>query len=452
MEAKLKQIITDAAENDRLFIVDWASLPLPQQFISQERAGMRAQAQAQAQLQTHLPPQQHQYWATQSQFPANSSFSPSVTSDQMNSRKRRNDAENESNRKSTTPPWRTRNLEDKITKTPKGRADKFQGKKKKNFGLAESSSKLQAELEKRRQRFNLSHPNATSRNSSSEDEWDQDSKSVGPVVGTCQELEKGYFRLTRAPRPHEVRPLEVLERTLDLLKRKWRHDADYNYICDQFKSMRQDLTVQHIKNSFTVDVYELHARIALEKGDLGEYNGCQTQLRALYSLNLGGHPAEFMAYRILYSIHTANRTGLNEILAELTPAEKEEPAVKHALETRSSLASGNHHRFFRLYLDVPNMGAYLMDMFVARERLAALTKMCRAYKPNLNIRFLTEELGFESHQETVQFILDHCGRDVLEERVDGESSEILLKPADAHPIFEAATRSANGRVDIKGQI
>jgi hypothetical protein len=163
-----------------------------------------------------------------------------------------------------------------------------------------------------------------------------------------------------------------------LLKKKWRQQADYNYICDQFKSMRQDLTVQHIKNAFTVDVYELHARIALEKGDLGEYNGCQTQLRALYSLKLGGHPAEFMAYRILYYIHTTNRTGLNEILAELTPTEKAEPAVKHALETRSSLASGNYHRFFRLYLDVPNMGAYLMDIFIERERLAALAKMCRA--------------------------------------------------------------------------
>jgi SAC3 family protein LENG8/THP3 len=370
MEAKLKQIITEAAENDRLFTVDWASLPLPQQFISQERARTRAQAPLQTQLQTQL-----QHWPPPSQYPANSSYSPP---DQLNSRKRRNDVEHEPNQKSITPPWRTRTLEDKMTKTPKGRADKIQGKKKKNSGIVESTSKLQADLEKRRQRFNLSHAHTTGRNSSSDDDSDQDLRSSGPVVGTCQDLEKGYFRLTRAPRPHEVRPQHVLERALDLLKKKWRQHADYNYICDQFKSMRQDLTVQHIKNSFTVDVYELHARIALEKGDLGEYNGCQTQLRALYSLKLGGHPAEFMAYRILYSIHTGNRTGLNEILAELTAAEKEEPAVRHALETRSSLTSGNHHRFFRLYLDVPNMGAYLMDMFVVRERLTALTKMCKA--------------------------------------------------------------------------
>lgn len=57
----------------------------------------------------------------------------------------------------------------------------------------------------------------------------------------------------------------MLKETLDLLKTKWRTEGNYAYICDQFKSMRQDLTVQRIKNDFTVSVYEIHARIALEK-------------------------------------------------------------------------------------------------------------------------------------------------------------------------------------------
>jgi hypothetical protein len=138
------------------------------------------------------------------------------------------------------------------------------------------------------------------------------------------------------------------------------------------------LTVQHIKNEFTVTVYEIHARIALEKGDMGEYNQCQTQLRALYSQKLGGHPEEFLAYRILYFIHTCNRTDMNDVLADLTPADKRHHAVKHALDVRSALALGNYHRFFRLYLDSPNMGAYLMDMFIERERLAALANICKA--------------------------------------------------------------------------
>ena len=41
-----------------------------------------------------------------------------------------------------------------------------------------------------------------------------------------------------------MRPLYILRKTLALLKAKWQQDHDYTYICDQFKSMRQDLTVR----------------------------------------------------------------------------------------------------------------------------------------------------------------------------------------------------------------
>jgi hypothetical protein len=184
--------------------------------------------------------------------------------------------------------------------------------------------------------------------------------------------------LTSAPNPDTVRPLPVLQKALDLLKKKWKQEGNYTYICDQFKSLRQDLTVQHIRNEFTVVVYEIHARIALEKGDLGEYNQCQTQLRVLYQQKLGGHPTEFKAYRILYFIYTRNWTAMNDALADVTAEDKKTSAVKHALDVRSALALGNYHRFFQLYLDTPNMGAYLMDMFVDRERLTALASICRA--------------------------------------------------------------------------
>ncbi|KAF3938933.1 hypothetical protein ABW19_dt0201481 [Dactylella cylindrospora] len=277
-----------------------------------------------------------------------------------------------------------------------------------------------------------------------------DTPQFAPVVGRSTKLEKRYLRLTSAPDPDTVRPLHILERTLELLKSKWKAENNYSYICDQFKSLRQDLTVQHIKNDFTINVYEIHARIALEKADLGEYNQCQSQLANLYSERIpGGHPHEFKAYRILYLLHTCNRSDMNDILASLTPAEKQDHAILHALAVRSAVASGNFHRFFRLYLDAPNMGGYLMDSFIDRERLAALCTIVKSYRPDILLRHITEELGFENDAECEAFLVKHNAADFMKTKDNGKR---VLETQKVAPIFEAAKAAAFKKVDIKGQI
>jgi hypothetical protein len=461
IEAKLKQVLTEAAESGRLADIDWKTYPLPQQIIQQQRAHA-------ARMSWNLPnPVATNYASVPAPPPAY--YVPP--------KKRRADEQSTTSdsraaTESTTPPWRknaqpatSNSFESRITYPSKTQADRAVKRQRQLQGDTAVSSKFQAELDKRRQRFqdsgSPSSPSPWSRTRDSESPTPS-----GPVIGICEQLEKNYFRLTRAPYPSEVRPQHILEHTLALLKRKWKQEGNYGYICDQFKSLRQDLTVQHIKNSFTVDVYELHARIALEKGDMGEYNQCQTQLRGFYALNLGGHPEDFLAYRILYFIHTKNNAGLNDVLADLTPADKKRPAVKHALDTRSAVASSNYHRLFRLYLDPPNMGAYLMDMFIGRERIGALSVICKAYassrnmhqnraltdrsyKTKINIKFLTDELGFESYGQTVEFIAAQGAEDALTQ-VE-ETGDVLLDPGVASPVFEAA-RGAAFKVDIKGQI
>jgi SAC3 family protein LENG8/THP3 len=93
------------------------------------------------------------------------------------------------------------------------------------------------------------------------------------VKGTSEQLEKGYFRLTSAPDPSSVRPEPVLAKALERLVGLLRAGSvTYFYAQDQFKGMRQDCTVQHLRNELTARIYEAHARAALEYGDVAEYN------------------------------------------------------------------------------------------------------------------------------------------------------------------------------------
>lgn len=72
------------------------------------------------------------------------------------------------------------------------------------------------------------------------------------------------------------------------------------------------------------------------------------------------------------------------------------------------------------------------------------------YKPDVKLRFVTEELGFESDADAAQFICDYNGRDLLQQQDGGD--DINFFTAKAGSIFETAKSAAFRKVDIKGQI
>lgn len=469
MEQKLKETITAANEKDELLTINWDKLLLPQQMIQNERT-------KQAGSSVEIPS-----WPPLASAASGTAVAGSVGGlDGATTPKKRKSTElhdaSDDDDQASQLPWRKRSarnvFEDRLNPRIPDFASRLSGKPHK-YGESlpgKESSKSHGGNNSKRQRRVGDPPSryATfTQTGTGEDDTVMRDVPDGPIVGRSSTLEKKYFRLTAPPNPDTVRPLPILRQTLDLLKKKWKDENNYAFICDQFKSLRQDLTVQHIKNEFTVKVYETHARIALEKFDLGEYNQCQTQLRALYRQIPEGQPMEFKAYQVLYLIHTGNRTDMNNLLADLSLAEKEDHAVKHALDVRSALALGNYHRFFRLFLDCPNMGAYLMDGFVERERIAALANICRVYvlvpppsrnliahlspnryKPSVKVRFISEELGFESDHQSLQFFNGHNAEHLLESTDDGY--RVLTGKAGA--IFETAKNEAFRRVDIRGQM
>lgn len=128
----------------------------------------------------------------------------------------------------------------------------------------------------------------------------------GAIKGTCQNLEKPYMRLHYTPHPSEIRPPEVLRKALSLVKQKWVSKPDYAHANEQLMSIQQDCKLQSITGDIACDAFETHIRIALERGELGDFSKCLGPLCELYhhavaeegtATAWSEHAHEFLAYR-----------------------------------------------------------------------------------------------------------------------------------------------------------
>ncbi len=76
----------------------------------------------------------------------------------------------------------------------------------------------------------------------------------------------------------------------------------------------------------------------------------------------------------------------------------------HGLAVRAALALGNYYLFFTLYREAPNMGPYLMDCFIQRERLVAMNTICRSYRPSISVDHVARLLAFGCASDCLKFL------------------------------------------------
>jgi SAC3 family protein LENG8/THP3 len=255
------------------------------------------------------------------------------------------------------------------------------------------------------------------------------------------------MRLTTFPKSENVRPLEVLKKSLAHIKCQFIQNEDFEWANEQLKSVRQDITVQNLRCSFVLEVYETHARILLEHGDLNEFNQCQTMIRNLTSPQYmeedgmvdgrcSSHVVtstgtdifrqvdetadEFKAYRILYDLVHNSWLDLGFALSQCAADgdfERDCPnghravqvassrsSSRHALQVVKAVVHNDYHTFFRLYEFAPHLSAYLMDFLVRRIRIEAYKRIVSAYRPAIAVERFREVLEFQDLEEARIFL------------------------------------------------
>lgn len=95
------------------------------------------------------------------------------------------------------------------------------------------------------------------------------------------------------------------------------------------------------------------------------------------------------------------------MLKTLTPEEKLQEPVAHALKTRNALVQCNYGRFFKLYQQAPGKASALIDVFIDKIRIQCLQKLVVGFiATNIELNYLAMLLAFPSPDELEKFLVE----------------------------------------------
>jgi len=327
---------------------------------------------------------------------------------------------------------------------------KSKNKKKRGGVMADIENEAEKEArEKRHRRFiDMERGYVAAGGGSHGNDDDIKFMSSEAIVGTCMEMEKQYIRLQSMPDPSTVRPERVLVKWAERLKVKYDTDeADWEWISDQFKAIRQDMVIQHIRNANSVLIYESNGRLAMQEHDFGEFYKIQSYLMGLYAdTRARENEAEFMAYRLFYWMMQNNTVDMVKDIRNMPMDLKSHPYVSHALNLHRALELSDYVSFFRLFATTPNQGKCIVCILRDRMRSRALRVILRSYKPSIPFDFLRDQLAFkvkaeegdeegDETEEWYSFLKENCLVGV-----EGDDSQVDVKATSE--ALSAAERNA----------
>lgn len=277
------------------------------------------------------------------------------------------------------------------------------------------------------------------------------------IVGKCTTLEKRYLRLTSEPNPEFVRPLPILNKAFKFIMNRYtRHEVNYTYMCDQLKSIRQDMRVQMIESKFTMKVYQTHARLALENGDLGEFNQCQSRLFILYSKpNLKKTSySEFVSYLILYFILTENFESITSWRLKLIQEDIQtfqDQRVQRSFQLSQNVLLGDYSNSLSIAKSINGVATNLAAPIIERERLKALMIICQSYN-QLNIKYMVQLFRFHDQSELITYLKEKQLHSYIVVKNPNTDTEFRYLDTKNCKLKMKQIYDNSRKVDIKGQI